>query len=122
MISELKPTKAIVDCPSINLVSYKNYSMNQLTCKPELIVEHKADMNYLAVAAASVIAKVIRDRQVERVKVDIGIDYGSGYMSDPKTQEFLKNYSEEHAILFRKSWKSYKNVEDKKKQKSLEDF
>ena len=30
MISELKPTKAIVDCPSINLVSYKNYLMNQL--------------------------------------------------------------------------------------------
>ena len=122
MISELKPQKAVVDCPSINLESYKNYLVNQLTSKPELIVEHKADLNHLVVAAASVIAKVIRDRQIERVKVEIGIDFGSGYMSDSKTQEFLTNYSEEHAILFRKSWRSYKNVEDKKKQKSLEDF
>ena len=122
MISELQADKAIVDCPSINLESYKNYLVNQLTHQSELIVEHKADLNHFPVAAASVIAKVIRDRQIERMKVEIGIDFGSGYMSDPKTQKFLTNYAEEHAQIFRKSWKSYQKVEDLKRQKTLGDY
>ena len=75
LVSELDPDKIIVDCPSINIPAYRDYFANKLSeavkNKAELIVEHKAYMNYIVVAAASVIAKVIRDRQVDKIKVDI---------------------------------------------------
>lgn len=121
MVSELRPARAILDCPSVNIEAYKKYVANQVT-SVELIVEHKADLNYVVVAAASIIAKVIRDRQIERIKQEVGVDFGSGYMSDPKTQDFLEKYSEEHKHLFRRSWQSYKKVEEKKRQKTLGDF
>ena len=126
LVSELDPDKIIVDCPSINIPAYRDYFANKLSeavkNKAELIVEHKADMNYIVVAAASVIAKVIRDRQVDKIKVDIGVDFGSGYMSDKKTQDFLEKYHDKHPELFRKKWKSYSNAVEKKRQSSLSDF
>ena len=126
LVSQLDPDKIIVDCPSINLTAYKDYFANKLSQavkdKAELIVEHKADMNYVVVAAASILAKVIRDRNIEKLKTEIGIDFGSGYMSDKKTQDFLDKYHEEHRHLFRKSWKSYNNAVEKKRQSQLGDF
>ena len=126
LVSELNPDKVIVDCPSINIQAYKDYFANKLSAavrdKAELIVEHKADLNYIVVAAASVIAKVIRDRQVDKIKLEVGIDFGSGYMSDKKTQDFLEKYHDKYPELFRRRWKSYTNVLEKKKQSSLGDF
>jgi ribonuclease HII len=126
MISEMRPDKIILDCPSINIEAYKAYFYGRLSpgvqSKAELLVEHKADLNHIVVAAASVVAKVIRDRYVESIKSDIGIDFGSGYMSDAKTQKFLEHYHEEFPHLFRRKWQSYKNAVEKKRQKTLGDF
>jgi ribonuclease HII len=126
LVSELNPDKIILDCPSINIKSYKNYFIGKLSTgvknNAELIVEHKADLNYIVVAAASVIAKVIRDRTVDRIKQEIGIDFGSGYMSDVKTQKFLHEYHEKFPELFRKSWQSFKKIEENKLQKTLGEF
>ena len=85
-------------------------------------MEHKADVNHLVVAAASIIAKVIRDRSMEHLRQTIGIDMGSGYMSDPKTVEFLQKYYEEHAHLFRQQWQPYQDIIEGKKQKRLGEF
>ncbi len=123
LVSELKADTIILDCPSRNIEAYKDYFTQKANITNQtLIVEHKADLNYIAVAAASVIAKVIRDRIIEKHKTEIGIDFGSGYMSDPKTQEFLKEHHSTHASLFRKQWQSYKNIEEAKKQSTLGDF
>lgn len=126
MISELNPHKAIVDCPSVNIAAYKDYFQKRLDPvvkeKMELLMEHKADVNHIVVAAASVIAKVIRDRGVDRIKSEIGIDFGSGYMSDPKTQEFLNKYHDKYPELFRRRWQSYKTAVEKKKQKKLGEY
>jgi len=126
LVSELNPDKIILDCPSINLEAYKNYFSSRLSegvkKDAELLVEHKADLNHIVVAAASVVAKVIRDRNVEHLKSEIGIDFGSGYMTDPKTKEFLEKYHKDHPNLFRRSWRSYKNVEVSKSQKKLGEF
>ena len=74
------------------------------------------------VAAASIIAKVTGDREIEKIKAQIGIDFGSGYMTDPKTVEFLKNNFEKYPELFRKSWFPYQELVNKKFQKNLSDF
>ncbi|HLC51692.1 MAG TPA: ribonuclease HII [Candidatus Nanoarchaeia archaeon] len=126
MVSELKPDRIIIDCPSTNIQNYKNYFANKLSAgvrkNAELLVEHKADFNHIVVAAASIVAKVIRDRLIDKIKDDIGYDFGSGYMTDEKTQKFLDNYHQAFPELFRKSWQSYKNAEIKKQQKTLGEF
>jgi ribonuclease HII len=126
MVSELDPDTIIIDCPSTNIPAYTDFLRQRLSLavreKAKLVVEHKADANYVVASAASVVAKVIRDRAVDRIKNEIGIDCGSGYTSDPKTQEFLAKYHDKYPELFRKGWQSYKNVIEKKKQKTLGEY
>jgi ribonuclease HII len=122
IINKLKPNKAILDCPSTNINAYSDYVKNLLTVKVELIAEHKADLNYVIVGAASILAKVTRDREIEKIKSKIGIDFGSGYPSDPKTKEFLEKNYKKYPEIFRKTWASYKNVVEKKKQMMLGKF
>jgi len=126
MVSEIAPQRVIIDCPSVNLAAYKEYFGKKLDetvrGKIELVVEHKADFNHLVVAAASIVAKVIRDRWVDHQKIEIGIDFGSGYLTDPKTQDFLAKYHESHAHLFRRQWQSYKRIIEAKQQKRLGEF
>ncbi len=126
MVCELDPDVIILDCPSPNIPAYRNYVLERLSeavrQKATLLAEHKADANHIIVSAASVIAKVIRDRHIEHIINEIGIDCGSGYMSDPKTQEFLREYHDKFPHLFRKGWQSYKDLLEKKKQKVLGEF
>lgn len=124
IINELKGYKATLDCPSNNIKAYTEYVKKHLKAnkkKVKIISEHKADEKYIEVAAASIIAKVTRDREIEKLKKKYKVDFGSGYPSDPMTQEFLdKNYKK--YPIFRKTWASYKNVAKKKSQKGLGDF
>ena len=123
IINLLKPDKAIIDAQSNNIKSYKQYLLNYIKNKKiELILEHKADVNYPVVSAASILAKVTRDAEIEKIKKKIRIDFGSGYMTDPKTINFLERYYEEYPELFRKSWFPYQDMLNKKFQKKLEDF
>ena len=123
IINLLKPDKAIIDAPSNNIRSYKQYLLNLIKNKKmEIILEHKADINFPVVSAASILAKVTRDNKIEEIKKKIKVDFGSGYMADPKTIEFLEKYYEKYPDLFRKSWLPYQNILNKKFQKKLEDF
>ncbi|MEK6875785.1 MAG: ribonuclease HII, partial [Nanoarchaeota archaeon] len=123
IINLLKPDKAIIDAPSNNIKAYKEYLSGYIKNKKiELILEHKADVNYPVVSAASILAKVTRDNEIEKIKKKIKIDFGSGYMSDPKTVDFLEKYYEKFPELFRKSWFPYQDMLNKKFQSKLEDF
>jgi len=123
IINLLNPDQAIIDCPSNNIAKYKDYIHSRLNNKnTKLIVEHKADLNYVESGAASILAKVTRDKEIEEVKKEIGIDFGSGYPSDPKTKEFIQKYWDKHSIIMRKSWQTYQNVLKKNRQKNLKDF
>lgn len=117
--------KAIIDCPSTNINSYKEYIKELIDNKDiELIIEHKADLNHLIVGAASIIAKETREKELLKYKKKYKIDFGSGYPSDPKTKEFIKNNwnKKEYQHLFRKSWQTYKDLADNKNQLRLDWF
>src|SRR3989344_361363 len=77
IVNSFEAEKAYIDCPSPNLLDYKQFLMRILTRKTDLIVEHK-DEKYPVVAAASIIAKVTRGSLIEELKKNIGIDFGSG--------------------------------------------
>lgn len=60
-----------------------------------------ADRDHKEVAAASIVAKVVRDRLLEEIRAQTGLK-GSGYPSDPKTRKTWRK-----AIPFvRKKWKT----------------
>ncbi len=123
IINSLDPDKTILDCPSNNIKSYTDYLKKHLKDKDkEVIAEHKADFRYTIVAAASILAKVTRDNEIEKIKEKIGVEFGSGYPSDPRTVRFLNENWDKYPSIFRKTWMSYKNVLQNQKQSSLEDF
>lgn len=122
LINDLKPDKVILDCPSNNIEAYKNYVKQLLDTPPkELIAEHKADVNYPIVSAASIIAKVLRDREIQKLKEQYKVEFGSGYPSDPVTVKFLLGNFDKYPF-FRKSWESYKKLVKKQGQRSLDKF
>jgi len=116
VIEALKPDKAYVDASDILEERYKHHILECLTIKVEIISEHKADRNYPIVSAASIIAKVERDKAITDLASTHG-DFGSGYPSDPKTTEYLKNYLQQHEQypdFVRKSWKPAKKALNEK--------
>ncbi|MGZ7107932.1 MAG: ribonuclease HII [Methanobacterium sp.] len=102
-----KPDIAYIDCldvkPQRFCAEMENFRDNL-----KVIAEHKAEDTYFIVAAASIIAKVERDMEIEKLKKNYK-DIGSGYPSDPKTIAFLKKFSYEDLPEFvRKSWATVK--------------
>ena len=63
----------------------------------------------MPVAAASIIAKVAREDEIENIKKEYG-NVGPGYMSNEVTQKFLKENWDKHPEIFRKSWVSWSNT------------
>ena len=123
IINALNPDKIIIDSPSNNVENYKKYLLRLLKNKKvEAVVEHKADVNHVECSAASILAKVTRDEEVEKIKKIVVEDFGSGYLSDPKTIAFFDKYFEVYPDIFRKSWAPYKDKVNGKSQKKLGDF
>ena len=122
IINELDADKAILDAPSNNIEKYTQYVENKLKVKTEILAEHKADMIYPIVSAASILAKVTRDAEIEKIKQKIKMNFGSGYPSDPITQGFLKKHYKDYPEIFRKTWASYKKLVVQKNQSKLDNF
>lgn len=122
IINKLKPDKAIIDCPSNNARGYEGYLKTFLIDKDvKLVVENKADFKYAIVGAASILAKVVRDEGIEQIKKKYGA-IGSGYPADPITKEFIKENFMKHPEIFRKSWATFKNLQNAKNQKNLGEY
>ena len=117
-------TKTIIDLPS-NSKTFTQELEAKITTKTKITAEFKADLNYTAVSAASIIAKTERDRQIRLIEKKHKIKLGSGYPADPKTKDFLKEYIQSHDTLpdyIRTSWQTTKDLINTKTQKGLGDF
>jgi ribonuclease HII len=124
ILNELKPDKAIIDLPDRDQERYQGFIRKNLENKKlELITEHKADFNYPVVSAASILAKVTRDRYIEHLKETFGEDFGSGYTSDEKTVKFIeKHWNNDRIHFIRKEWATWKDMKREKQQKRLGEF
>lgn len=86
--------------------------------------EHGADATHPVVGAASIVAKVERDRRVRELEAEYG-EVGSGYPSDPTTRAFLEGYVREHGELpdcARSSWKTCEDALAAAEQGTLSEF
>jgi len=115
--------KVVLDCPSNNIKAWRDYLLTHINnlANLEIICEWKADVNHLAVSAASILAKTTRDFEIEKIKKKIGIDFGSGYPADPLTIDFLDKYFAKFRKdgIFRETWGTVSDHIKKKEQKKL---
>lgn len=116
----LPDATAFIDSPDNIPSNFSKRVEKYLKSKAKLVSANKADDKYLIVGAASIVAKVTRDREIEKIKKEIGVDFNSGYTSDPVTQKIVadrKSYPLLDKYL-RKKWSTLKE----KNQKTLSEF
>ena len=112
------------DAGDTNAVRFERRVASELDCSVDLRAEHGADEQYPIVGAASILAKVARERHVDQLAAEYGA-VGSGYPSDPTTREFLESFVREHGDLpdcARESWQTSQDVLQALDQASLSDF
>jgi ribonuclease HII len=114
IIDALKPDMAYVDAADVLEARFGNHIRDELSIKVTIVSEHKADRTYPIVSAASIIAKVERDHAIALLSKEHG-DFGSGYLTDPKTMIFLRKWLKMHGDypdFVRKSWKPAKRAKN----------
>lgn len=112
VLETLKPDKAYVDASDVVEKRFEKDILDCLTFKLDVVSEHKADRNYPIVSAASIIAKVERDKEIAELAEAYG-NFGSGYPSDPRTIRFLEQCLEkscDYPEFVRRSWKPAKEA------------
>ncbi len=113
VITKLNPDKSFVDSCDVNPKRFGK-EISKLSNNKKINSYHHADSRFIVVSAASILAKVTRDRAIAHLRKDY--DLGSGYPSDAKTIKFVKKYYKDQKTIpkfVRKSWKPTKKIINK---------
>lgn len=124
VIRTLLPETAYVDACDVNADRFAETVLRLSGVSVRMVSEHKADGRYPIVGAASIVAKVTRDRLIVALAEEFG-SVGSGYPSDAVTVAFLTAYIQEYAAppsCARRSWQTVDDIIAKCSQKSLSAF
>jgi len=104
--------KVILDCPSVSRVKWRESLLMKIKnmSNLEIICAHKADRDYIPVAAASILAKSQREAEMAKIREQFGEEVGSGYSSDDNTSRFVRENAEKHkdSGIFRRTWQTWK--------------
>jgi ribonuclease HII len=124
VIAILKPDVAYVDASDVLADRFGEHIAENLDFSLKIVSEHKADLNYPIVSAASIIAKVERDQAISSLQKKHG-NLGCGYPSDSNTINFLGEWIRKfgsYPDFVRRSWKTSKRVmmESDLRQKKLQ--
>ena len=110
VVSKLNPDISYVDSCDVNPKRFGK-EISRLSDNHKIKSYHRADSRFVVVSAASILAKVTRDRAIARLRKEH--DLGSGYPSDSVTVEFVtKYYKKNHEMpsFVRKSWKPVQRI------------
>jgi ribonuclease HII len=113
VIDRLGAQKVTVDASDVIPARFGRDVSSNLRARCKVVALHRADRDFPVVSAASIVAKVERDRQVEQLRQVHG-DFGSGYPSDPATRTFFTKWMKRGEPLppfVRKSWRTWVNIE-----------
>jgi len=83
--------------------------LKQLLPGSRIVMEAGADSRYAIVAAASIVAKFLREQHVAALHTVYG-DFGSGYPSDPRTRSWLLGVGRDLPPIVRRSWKTLRRL------------
>ena len=116
-----KPDMVIVDACDPVAEGFAQRLKKYISFKTVIKSEHKADLNHPVVAAASIVAKVNRDLEIEKLTEEHG-ELGCGYSHDEKTISFIKQYLLDNKKLppfARLHWDTSKRLEAERFQQKL---
>lgn len=111
VVKKLGAAHSYVDSCDTNPKRFGLY-ISSLAKTGKITSAHHADRKYPVVSAASIIAKIHRDKTIAKLqKNHEKHDLGSGYPSDAKTMGFIKEWisvNGDVSVFVRKSWKPVK--------------
>lgn len=111
LIKRFSPDKVFLDVPASGkgIENYCNKIRERARKGIEVIGGNKFDATHLVVGVASIVAKVMRERAIARLKEKYG-DFGSGY-PNRRTTEFIRaNYDLVKPII-RMKWRTVRSLE-----------
>lgn len=121
VITHIKADEVFVDCCDTNPDRYRDHIASHLEKSPRIHSMHHADRINVAVSAASILAKVARDSEIQKLRKKHR-NIGSGYPSDEKTMLFIRNWVARKKcapVFARKSWKPMRLLLEGLEQKTL---
>lgn len=110
VIAKLRPEISYVDSCDVNPKRF-GLEIARLSKTKKVKSYHHADSRFVIVSAASIVAKVSRDKSIFRISKKHPV--GSGYPSDSKTISFVTKYYQDcHTLpnFVRKSWKPVQEI------------
>ncbi|HKU49499.1 MAG TPA: ribonuclease HII [Nitrososphaera sp.] len=123
VIDNIGADEVYVDSCDVNPARYRSSIEQSLLCPPKRLHSlHHADSLNIAVSAASIIAKITRDQEIQEIRNRYGPEIGSGYPSDSTTMDFIRKWvattggAPEFA---RKSWKPVREMLEQTAQCTL---
>ena len=125
VLGRFKGNKLFIDCADVNEKSFADTISSMLGWSGDMVCEHRADDTYPVVSAASIVAKVVRDRTISDLEMEYGEVLGSGYPSDPRTIEFLERWINDKGNpppFARCSWETTRRIMGRAKNSRLTDW
>jgi ribonuclease HII len=122
LLRQLTPRTAVLDACDVNAARFGARVGAKLAAPCVIQSEHEADARHPVVAAASILAKVERDRLMQEISAQHGA-CGSGYSHDVATTTWLKAYVERHKTLppfARREWETSRRLV--RKDRTLVEF
>jgi len=124
IVNRLKPKKLFVDSPDRPGSVFADRIRRYLRIPLEIHSTNFAESKFPVVAAASIIAKVKRDADIEKLHGEFGY-FGSGYPSDEETIGFLQNWirkNRDYPHFVRKSWYTSERLMEEKVQRKVNEW
>ncbi|HVM44376.1 MAG TPA: ribonuclease HII [Candidatus Thermoplasmatota archaeon] len=112
LLERLAPSSAVLDACDVNADRFGRNVGARVSHACAIKSVHEADAKHPVVAAASILAKVERDRLMAQISAEHGA-CGSGYSHDVHTQQWLAAYVRAHNRLptfARREWETSKRL------------
>jgi ribonuclease HII len=125
LIRDVAPETAIVDACDPNAERFERRLTALTGGAVRIVARHRADETDPVVGAASIVAKVRRDRALDRLRQRLGDAVGSGYPSDPVTQRFVEQIAAapgRSPPWLRASWAPVQRVKRARPARTLDEF
>lgn len=125
IIEKLRPETAYIDAADVDEIEFKHAVRRELAFDVEIVSQHNADELFPVVSAASILAKVRRDREMRAIEEEFGMPVGSGYPADPATIAFLEKWIREKGCLpphTRTSWDTARRLLAESRIRKLDEF
>lgn len=125
LVARLAPQEVHADACDTNPRRFARSVARWAGRSVRIVARHHADRDDPIVGAASIVAKVRRDRAIARLREQLGDELGSGYPSDPRTIGFLRSrLATEPAVpaWVRASWATMQRVMPARPARTLDSY